>query len=165
MTLVKIAELITLVNNNDIWTEKNLKWVTFHGLYDIAFLVKISTSDAMPPAAEAFAMVTDMLLCLLSWRTAMRLKKVCLMDSGVGWMWEFRNSTEIIILRSHSGSDSDCLPLIPPNPIPSYAPTTVYTPSDPPLPLSHYSLWPLLIIFHMGYLMFTQLLYTLKSMA
>ncbi|KAK9222889.1 hypothetical protein WN944_011329 [Citrus x changshan-huyou] len=112
--------------------EKNLKWVTFHGLYDIAFLVKISTSDAMPPAAEAFAM---------------------------------KLSTEIIILRSHSGSDSDCLPLIPPNPIPSYAPTTVYTPSDPPLPLSPYSLWSLLVIVHMGYLMFTQLLYTLKSMA
>ncbi|KAH9745786.1 hypothetical protein KPL70_004213 [Citrus sinensis] len=110
--------------------EKNLKWVTFHGLYDIAFFVKISTSDAMPPAAEAFAM---------------------------------KLSTEIIILRSHSGSDSDCLPLIPPNPIPSYAPTTVYTPSDPPLPLSHYSLWSLLVV-HMGYLMFTQLLYTLKSM-
>lgn len=73
-------------------------------------------------------------------------------------------STEIIILRSHSGSDSDCLPLIPPNPIPSYAPTTVYTPSDPPLPLSPYSLWSLLVIVHMGYLMFTQLLYTLKSM-
>ncbi|ESR61253.1 putative CCR4-associated factor 1 [Citrus sinensis] len=34
---------------------ENLKWVTFHGLYDVAYLVKIFTNDALPPTAEAFS--------------------------------------------------------------------------------------------------------------
>lgn len=34
---------------------KNLKWVTFHGLYDIAYLVKLFTDCPLKPNAEGFA--------------------------------------------------------------------------------------------------------------
>lgn len=39
---------------------ENLKWVTFHGLYDLAYLVKIFTNDALPPTAVAFSGVAAM---------------------------------------------------------------------------------------------------------